>query len=68
MNERQLKVVERMLAAGPEGFEGGMNARKYVALTKASKVTATWDMQNLVQIGAMRSVGGGRSTRYELSL
>lgn len=68
LSERELKVVERMLEAGPEGFEGGMNARKYVALTKASKATATRDLQHLAQIGAMRSVGGGRSTRYELSL
>lgn len=30
LNERQLKAIRKMLDAGPEGFEGGMNARKYI--------------------------------------
>lgn len=66
LNERQLKVVRRIFEAGPEGFTGGMNARKYVALTGASKATATRDLQHLARLGALVSVGGGRSTRYEL--
>jgi len=41
LNERQLKVVRRMLDKGIQGFEGGMNARKYVSLTSISKATAT---------------------------
>jgi len=67
-NERQLKVVRRMLDSGHEGFEGGMSARKYVALAKVSKATATRDLQQLAEMEAVRSVGGGRSTRYELNL
>jgi Fic family protein len=66
LNERQLKVVRRMLDAGPEGFIGGMNARKYVSLTGTSKATATRDLQQLVSLGAIVPIGGGRSTRYEL--
>jgi Fic family protein len=34
LNERQLKVVRKMLDAGPEGFEGGMSAKKYISITK----------------------------------
>lgn len=68
LNKRQLKVIRRMLESGPEGFEGGMNNRKYVALTKASRITASRDLQHLVRLGAVRSCGGGRSTRYELEL
>ncbi len=68
LNERELKVLHRMLEAGPEGFQGGMNARKYVALTGASKATATRDLQHLAQIGAFVPMGGGRSTRYEPGL
>jgi len=68
LNERQLKAVRRMLDAGPEGFEGGMNARKYVALTKASKATATRDLQHLLELGAFIQEGGGRSTRYLLHI
>jgi Fic family protein len=66
LNERQLKIVRRMFQAGPEGFIGGMNARKYVALTGASKATATRDLQHLAQLGALIPLGGGRSTHYEL--
>lgn len=66
LNERQLKVLRRMFEAGPEGFAGGMNARKYTALTGASKATATRDLQHLAHLGALVPAGGGRSTRYEL--
>ncbi|MFL5742388.1 MAG: Fic family protein [Flavisolibacter sp.] len=68
MNERQLKVVRRMLEEGPDGFEGGMNASKYISLTRASKATATRDLQNLVELGIFRPEGGGRSTRYSIVL
>ena len=66
LNERQLKVVKRMLDEGPDGFEGGMSARKYTSIAKTSKATATRDLQQLVEIGVFESVGGGRSTRYRL--
>lgn len=68
LHERQLKVIRRMFDAGPDGFMGGMNARKYIALTGASKATATRDLQQLAQLGALIPIGGGRSTRYELGL
>ncbi len=66
LNERQIKVIRRMLDAGPEGFEGGMNARKYTSITKTSKATATRDLQQLLKLGALVQEGGGRSTRYQL--
>ena len=68
LDERQLRVVRRMLDAGPSGFEGGMNARKYCALTKVSKATATRDLRALVELGVCVAIGGGRSARYELNL
>ncbi|MEM1222713.1 MAG: hypothetical protein AAGH40_08105 [Verrucomicrobiota bacterium] len=68
LNERQLKVIQRMLEAGPEGFEGGINARKYKNLTEISKATATRDLQELVVKGALLPIGAGRSARYELNL
>ena len=68
LNERQHKVAARMFAAGPKGFEGGMTAGKYVAITGCSKATATRDLAALVQMGALTSLpGGGRSARYVLS-
>jgi len=69
VNERQRKVLARMFRAGPEGFEGGISAKKYASITGASKATATRDLADLLQAGALRRLpGGGRSTRYELAL
>jgi len=68
LNERQLRSLRRMFDAGPGGFTGGMSARKYVAITSASKATATRDLQQLAAIGALLPVGSGRSARYELNL
>lgn len=68
LNERQAKVIQRMLEAGPGGFTGGMNARKYIALTRASKATATRDLQDLVAKGALLPTGAGRSMSYRLEM
>ena len=68
LNERQLHVLQRMLEEGPKGFKGGMNAKKYVAITGTSKATATRDLQDLVEKGVFIPAGGGRSTRYEVKL
>ena len=70
LNERQLKVVKRMLEAGPGGFKGGMNAGKYVSLTKVSKATATRDLQGMLETGALIPLGesGGRSTKYQVNI
>jgi len=68
LNKRQMKVIRRMLDEGPKGFEGGMSAKKYIAITKTSKATATRDLQYLSEIGAMKQSGGGRSIRYHLSV
>ena len=68
LNERQLQILRRMLAEGPKGFEGGMSAKKYMAVTGASKATATRDLQDLVEQGVLVPSGGGRSTRYNVNL
>jgi len=70
LNDRQLIVIKRMLDEGAKGFEGGMNARKYIGITKTSKANATRDMQQLLEIGAFLLAGkaGKRSTSYEVNL
>jgi Fic family protein len=69
LNGRQLVVIKRMLEEGIKSFEGGMNARKYISMTKTSKATATRDMQQLVEIGAFIPIGkGGRSTSYQVNI
>ena len=67
MNERQRKALNRLLDAGPGGFEGGINARKYESLAKTTKATATRDLAHLVQAGCLVHIGGGgRSTSYDI--
>ncbi len=66
LNKRQLIVIRRIFDEGIKGFEGGMNANKYMGLTKISKATATRDLQELVGKGIFKIVGGGRSSRYDL--
>lgn len=66
LNDRHLKVIRKMLDAGVTGFEGGMTQKKYVAITKTSTATATRDLKYLADIGALKQIGGGRSTRYEI--
>ncbi|WP_349679427.1 Fic family protein, partial [Empedobacter sp. UBA5528] len=68
LNERQLKVVIKMLDQGAEGFEGGMSAKKYISITKTSKATATRDLQDLVEKKVLITEGAGRSVRYELNM
>lgn len=68
INARQEKALLRMLAEGTAGFEGGMNARKYCAITGSATATATRDLAKLATLGAIQRIGGGRSTRYELQL
>lgn len=66
LNERQRKALNRMMDAGPSGFEGGMTNRKYASLTGASPATAQRDLAGLVGRGCLAPVGSGRSARYEL--
>lgn len=66
LNDRELKVLKRMMRSGPKGFEGGMSAKKYMAITGTSKATATRDLQHLLAMKALSQIGSGRSVRYEL--
>lgn len=67
LGERQRKVLNRMLDAGRDGFEGGMNTRKYAHLTHTSRATAYRELADLVAKGCLEPTGaGGRSTGYRL--
>jgi len=68
LNARQEKVLLRMFAEGPNGFTGGLSAEKYVTITKTSRATATRDLTDLVEKGALRKTGELRHTRYWLNI
>jgi Fic family protein len=68
LNPRQEKVLLRMFAEGLNGFKGGLSAENYIAITKTSRATATRDLNDLVQKGALIKSGELRHTRYDLSL
>jgi Fic family protein len=62
LNERQTSVLNRLL----EGFEGKLTSSKWATLTKSSQDTANRDIADLVERGALRKDGAGRSTSYSL--
>jgi Fic family protein len=64
LNERQEKVVARLFREGPRGFKGGLSAENYISITGTSRATATRDLQQLVEIGALTRTGERRHTRY----
>lgn len=67
LNERQRKVLNRLLDAGVDGFEGGINTRKYMGLTKTSRATAYRELADMVGKSCLQPVGkGGRSSGYHL--
>jgi len=68
LDEKQLKAINKMLDKGPDGFEGGMTAKKYMSITGISKATATRDLQQLHEAGILIREGAGRSVHYSLNL
>lgn len=68
LSVEQLKVVNRLLDGGAKGFEGGISAAQYQAVTKVSKATATRHLADLLEKGVLEKLsGGGRSTRYRIA-
>ncbi len=68
LNNRQTKVINRLLDAGPNGFEGGLKNKKYMGITHTSRATAQRELADLVQKKVLvRLPGGGRSVSYDLN-
>lgn len=68
LNERQRKVLQRLLDDGDGGFSGGLNAEKYIKMTGASKATATRDLAEMVSNGQLWVAGVGKATRYYVNV
>jgi Fic family protein len=68
LNERQAKVIAPMFKEGIDGFKGGLSADNYISISKTSRATATRDLQDLVEKGALTKTGELRHTRYYLKI
>jgi Fic family protein len=68
LNERQEKVIARMFREGIDGFKGGLSADNYIRISGTSRATATRDLQDLVEKGALTKTGELRHTRYHLNI
>ncbi|WP_069470889.1 Fic family protein [Candidatus Marithrix sp. Canyon 246] len=66
LNERQKKIIKKMLSALPDHFEGGMRVRKYTGIAKTTRITASSDLADLVEKAVMKKFGSGRGVYYEL--
>jgi len=67
LTDRQKKVINRLLDAGRDGFEGGLTTQKFASMTHCSRVTAYRELDQLHVMGVLKRVGQGRAVKYELN-
>lgn len=67
LNDRQKKVINRILDAGRGNFTGGLTTRKYVSIAKVSRATAFREIADMLDKKILRQLSGkGRSVHYDL--
>lgn len=67
ITDRQKKVINRILEAGPGNFEGGLTTRKYVHIAGVSRATAFREITDLVDKNILQRLpGSGRNVHYDL--
>ena len=68
LSDRQRKVVNVLLNAGKDEFEGGLTTRKYSSIAKVSRATAFREITNLIEKKViLQNPSKGRSTSYDLN-
>ncbi len=69
LNQRQLKVLTKLLEYNAGEFQGGLTTKKYVAMTKTSLATAKRDIQELLKYGCLYQIEGsqGRNVKYDIA-
>jgi Fic family protein len=69
LNEKQIKVLNKLLDAGEGKFEGALTNKKYRSITGTTQVTASRHIKDLVDKGVLQEIQGygGRSTRYDIT-
>jgi Fic family protein len=67
LNERQKKVINRILEAGHGNFTGGLTTRKYVSIVNTSRATAFREISDMLDKKILHQLSGkGRSVHYDL--
>ncbi|MFH1201409.1 MAG: Fic family protein [Candidatus Omnitrophota bacterium] len=67
LNERQKKVLNRILEAGSGNFTGGLTTRKYVSIAGTSRATAFREISDMLDKKVLHQLPGkGRSVHYDL--
>ena len=67
-NQRQQKVIKKLLEHLPADFLGGLTNKKYVSMVKTSQESAKRDIADLIEKGVLLpNEGKGRSTNYRLN-
>jgi Fic family protein len=68
LNERQIKVLNKLLDIGEENFIGGVNTKKYSSMTKISTATASRELKDLVEKKCLVQNEGtaGRNISYKI--
>jgi Fic family protein len=67
INDRQKKVISRILEAGEGNFTGGLTTRKYVSIAGVSRATAFREIADLLDKKILHQMPGkGRSVHYDL--
>lgn len=67
LNERQIKVIKKLLEAGEGGFAGGLTAKKHQGMVKGSRATLTRDLADLVNKEILILTGERKAARYHLN-
>ncbi len=69
LNQRQLKVLSKLLEYDEGEFQGDLTSKKYVAMTKTSLATAKRDIQELLKHGCLYQIEGtqGRNIKYNIA-
>ena len=68
LKPRQRKVLQRLLDDGDGGFEGGLNAEKYMKMTAVSKATATRELAEMLAANLLWTRGQGKALRYLINV
>ncbi|MBU1085823.1 Fic family protein [Patescibacteria group bacterium] len=68
INEKQKKVINKLLDAGKGNFDGNLTSRKYMSITSASKRTAVREIQDLLlKKMLIQNEEKGRNINYDIN-